>query len=126
MPDHGEGRNGRRDARRIERTDVVGAVRERPKGVSGMKRRESVVLVLGAAALVLGAWSGVLPLGLTETIAAVTGAITVWLTVKQDIWNWPIGIASSAFFFALFLGERLFADMILQFIYIVLGFLGWY
>ena len=67
-----------------------------------------------------------LPLGLTETIAAVTGAITVWLTVKQNIWNWPIGIASSAFFFALFLGERLFADMILQFIYIVLGFLGWY
>src|SRR5215213_4523576 len=91
-----------------------------------MKRWEFVVLVLGSAALVLGAWSGVLPLGLTETLGFVTGGVTVWLTVKQNIWNWPIGIASSAFFLVLFFGARLFADMSLQIIYIILGFLGWY
>jgi nicotinamide mononucleotide transporter len=46
--------------------------------------------------------------------------------VKQNIWSWPIGIANSAFFLALFFSARLFADMGLQVIYIVLGFLGWY
>lgn len=91
-----------------------------------MKRWEIAILTLGSAALVLGAWSGTLPLGMTETLGFVTGAVTVWLTVKQNIWNWPIGIANSAFFVVLFFGARLFADMSLQIIYIILGFLGWY
>lgn len=95
-------------------------------GETNMKRWEWPLMAAGAAALILGAWSGTLPLGMTETFAAVTGAITVWLVVKQNIWNWPIGIASSAFFLVLFFSERLFADMTLQLIYIVLGFLGWY
>lgn len=91
-----------------------------------VKRWELALMICGAAALLLGAWSGVLPLGLTETLGFVTGAIGVWLTVKQNIWNWPIGIANSAFFVVLFFNARLFADMGLQVIYIVLGFLGWY
>src|SRR3954447_5598258 len=91
-----------------------------------MKRWEIAVMVLGSAALTVGAWTKVLPLGLTETLGFVTGAVGVWLTVKENIWNWPIGIANSAFFVALFFGARLFADMTLQIIYIVLGFLGWY
>jgi nicotinamide mononucleotide transporter len=91
-----------------------------------MKRWEIAVMVLGSAALILGAWTKVLPLGLTETLGFVTGAVCVWLTVKENIWNWPIGIANSAFFVVLFFGARLFADMSLQIIYIILGFLGWY
>jgi nicotinamide mononucleotide transporter len=91
-----------------------------------VKRWELALMVVGSAALLLGAWMGALPLGLTETLGFVTGAVCVWLTVKQNIWSWPIGIANSAFFIALFFGARLFADMGLQVIYIVLGFLGWY
>lgn len=91
-----------------------------------VKRWELALMVVGSAALLLGAWTGALPLGLTETLGFVTGAVCVWLTVKQHIWSWPIGIANSAFFLALFFGARLFADMGLQVIYIVLGFLGWY
>lgn len=67
-----------------------------------------------------------LPLDFTEVLGFVTGAWCVWLTVKQNIWNWPIGIANDAFFLALFLRAHLFADAGLQVVYIVLGVLGWY
>jgi nicotinamide mononucleotide transporter len=74
----------------------------------------------------LGSWQGWLPFSLTEMLGFVSGGWTVWLTVKENIWNWPIGILNAAFFLVLFLQSRLFADSALQIVYIVLGFLGWY
>ena len=67
-----------------------------------------------------------LPFSFTETLGFVTGAWCVWLTVKEHVWNWPIGIANSFFFLILFWQSALFADAILQIIYIILGALGWY
>ncbi len=67
-----------------------------------------------------------IPLDFTETLGFVTGAWCVWLTVKENIWNWPIGIANSIFFLILFWQSSLFADASLQIVYIVLGVLGWY
>ena len=61
-----------------------------------------------------------------ELLGFVTGAAGVWLTVLARISNFPVGIANSAFFLALFLTARLYADSGLQVIYIVLGFTGWW
>jgi len=61
-----------------------------------------------------------------ELLGFVTGAASVWLTVLARISNFPVGIANSAFFLALFLSARLFADSALQVVYIVLGFAGWW
>lgn len=85
--------------------------------------------VLGAVvstALIVGSVARLLPLELTEVLGFVSGGLCVWLTVEENIWNWPIGLANSSFFLILFLQSRLYADMALQAIYIVLGLLGWY
>jgi nicotinamide mononucleotide transporter len=76
--------------------------------------------------LLAGSLGHRLPLDPTEVLGFLTGAIAVWLTVKQNVWNWPVGIANSVFYLILFFQARLFADASLQSVYIVLGFLGWY
>lgn len=76
--------------------------------------------------LVAAAWQQWIPFDLVEMLGFVTGGWTVWLTVKENIWSWPIGIANAAFFLVLFLRSNLFADAGLQVVYIVLGVLGWY
>ena len=64
------------------------------------------------------------PLG--EPLAVVTGIAAVALTVRQHIVNWPVGIVSSALFLALFVEIGLYADSMLQVLYLVLGFYGWW
>ena len=61
-----------------------------------------------------------------EVLGFVTGALCVWLLVRQNIWNWPIGIANNLFFIALFYRSGLYADMGLQGFYIAIGLYGWW
>lgn len=94
-----------------------------------MKRRNLVFLILftsGSLALLAGSWWQVIPFTITEDLGFITGALSVWLTVVENIWNFPIGIANDVFFFVLFWQAGLFADMGLQVIYILLGLQGWY
>lgn len=93
---------------------------------SRVKRALLVVAAVLSAVLVLAAWRHWLPLDLIETLGVVSGAWCVWLTARENIWNWPIGIVNSLLFGVLFFHTRLYADMGLQIVYVVLGFLGWY
>lgn len=61
-----------------------------------------------------------------ELLGFITGIWCVWLTVKVNICNFPIGIANDIFFLVLFLAAGLYADGSLQIIYVVLGFIGWW
>ncbi len=56
----------------------------------------------------------------------ITGLICVWLVVRQNIWNFPIGLVNVATFFFVFFQSRLYADAGLQIVYFVLGVMGWY
>ena len=65
------------------------------------------------------------PISVVEAWGFVTGAVCVWLVVREHMWNWPIGLANNIFFFVLFFQSRLFADMGLQAVYFALGIYGW-
>jgi nicotinamide mononucleotide transporter len=96
-----------------------------------MKRLDWWIGGAAGLALVYASWVGWAPFGwkppgVTEALGFVTGALCVYLVVKENVWNFPVGIANSAFFLVLFAGARLYGDAALQIIYIALGFQGWY
>lgn len=62
----------------------------------------------------------------TEALGATTGALCVWLAAESDPWTWPIGIANNVFFLVLFWRSGLFADALLQVVYIVVSAYGWW
>ncbi|WP_435018607.1 nicotinamide riboside transporter PnuC [Tundrisphaera sp. TA3] len=61
-----------------------------------------------------------------EAASFVTGAACVWLTVRENIWNFPIGLVNVATFAIVFLRAGLLADAALQVVYLALGVRGWY
>jgi nicotinamide mononucleotide transporter len=61
-----------------------------------------------------------------EIAAVVLGLIGVWQTVREDIWCWLTGSISTALFSIAFFQARLYSDVGLQFIYILLNAYGWY
>lgn len=62
----------------------------------------------------------------TEILGFVTGAASVLLAVRESSWNWPVGIANNIFFLVLFWKAKLYADAILQIVYIVISIFGWW
>ena len=61
-----------------------------------------------------------------EVVGVITGVLGVWLTTRQKIWCWPVGMVSVACFIAVFFRAKLYAAMGLQGVYIVLLAYGWY
>lgn len=61
-----------------------------------------------------------------EVIGFVTGAVCVYLVARQNVLNWPIGIANNLVWILLFATAGLYADSALQIVYIGLAVWGWY
>lgn len=61
-----------------------------------------------------------------EILGFITGIITVYLIVKEKVWNFPIGILNNIFFLVLFLNAKLYADAWLQVVYVVITSVGWW
>jgi nicotinamide mononucleotide transporter len=82
--------------------------------------------LLSGATLTVAAWQKWIPGDLVETLGFVTGALCVYLVIKQHILNFPIGIANNLFFLFLFSRSRLYGDAGLQIVYVILAIHGWY
>ena len=61
-----------------------------------------------------------------ELVAALFGAVSVYLSVRQNIWSWPTAIVNVGLYALVFFKAKLYADMGLQVIYVVLSVYGWY
>jgi nicotinamide mononucleotide transporter len=61
-----------------------------------------------------------------EIFAAVLGALSVYLSVRQNIWSWPTAIINVVVYAVVFFQAKLYADMGLQVIYAALSVYGWY
>lgn len=61
-----------------------------------------------------------------ELAGFVSGALCVWLLIRQNIWNWPIGIANNIVYVIVFYKSGLYADSGLQFVYMAIAFYGWW
>ena len=65
-------------------------------------------------------------MSLLELFAAVLGALSVYLSVRQNIWSWPTAIINVVVYAVVFYRAKLYADMGLQGIYALLSLYGWY
>ncbi|MFC4857440.1 nicotinamide riboside transporter PnuC [Actinophytocola glycyrrhizae] len=63
---------------------------------------------------------------IVEILGFVSGALCVWLVARQNIWNWPIGIANNVVFLILFWTAGIYADAGLQIVYMGLALYGWW
>jgi nicotinamide mononucleotide transporter len=66
------------------------------------------------------------PTSWAEVLGFATGAINVWLVVRQHIANWPIGIANVILLGLVFVDGGLYADAGLQVVYVLLQVWGWW
>ncbi len=89
------------------------------------KRLMTPALVAGSIALLLAVKFGHVELDFTEAVGFVTGGLTVWLLVSQNIWNWPIGIANNLVYALIFFQARLYADMTIQLVFALISVYGW-
>jgi nicotinamide mononucleotide transporter len=61
-----------------------------------------------------------------EIVAAAFGVVSVFLSVRQNIWSWPTAIVNVGLYILVFYGSKLYADAGLQVVYVVLNAYGWY
>ncbi|MES2709675.1 MAG: nicotinamide riboside transporter PnuC [Verrucomicrobiota bacterium] len=91
-----------------------------------MKSPGSWIITLLSTLLLAASWFRWAPIDFTEACGFATGAVCVWLVARQNMWNWPVGLANNVVFAVLFERARLFADMGLQGVYFLLGLWGWW
>jgi len=61
-----------------------------------------------------------------EWIAAIAGAVSVYLSARENIWSWPTAIVNVSLYTLIFYGSGLYSDMGLQVVYLALSIYGWY
>lgn len=66
------------------------------------------------------------PMSYIEFFGTILNVWSVWLTARNKVLSWPVGIVAVALFFFLFYEIRLYSDMVEQVWYVATGFWGWW
>jgi nicotinamide mononucleotide transporter len=61
-----------------------------------------------------------------EITGAVLGVLFLFFEIKQNWLLWPLGILTSLFYIFIFYQAKFYADMGLQFYYVLISIYGWY
>ena len=61
-----------------------------------------------------------------EWIAAIAGAVSVYLSAREKISSWPTAILNVSLYTFIFYESGLYSDMGLQVVYLILSIYGWY
>jgi nicotinamide mononucleotide transporter len=61
-----------------------------------------------------------------ESAAVLFGIVSVYLSVRENIGSWPTAIVNVTLYIFVFFHARLYADMALQVVYIVISAYGWH
>jgi|UniRef100_UPI00404B9614 nicotinamide mononucleotide transporter len=76
--------------------------------------------------ILLNIWDAIIGASWYEQLATILGLVGVGLTIRQSIWNFPIGLVQVVLSGVVFYHAKLYADMKLQgFFFIVLAY-GWW
>lgn len=61
-----------------------------------------------------------------ELTGAVWGLVYIFLSIRQNILTWPVGLLTSLFYIVVFFQAKFYADMALQVYYVGVSIYGWY
>jgi nicotinamide mononucleotide transporter len=61
-----------------------------------------------------------------ELLGAILGLFYIFFSIRQHILTWPTGLLTSIFYVVIFYESGFYADMGLQFYYVVISIYGWY
>ncbi len=61
-----------------------------------------------------------------EHIAVACGLANIYLTIRQNIWAWPVGVVMVSLYLFIFFNAKLYSDAGLQVFFLVMQFYGWY
>jgi len=77
-------------------------------------------------AIVEVVWQGMLAASWVEQAATVLGLISVWLSTRQSLWTFPLGLVQVVLIGSVFFEHRLYADTFLQGVFFVALVYGWW
>lgn len=61
-----------------------------------------------------------------ELLGLIFGLLAVWYLIRENILTWPSGIIYVLISFIIFYKTKLYADLALHFVFLILNIYGWY
>lgn len=61
-----------------------------------------------------------------EVCGTITGFLYLGFSIRQSFLTWPVGLLNAVFYIAVFFSSKIYADMVLQFYYVVISIYGWW